>query len=205
MYTHKKYLFPLALVVICTILSSCTGTNTGENANNPSLESPTTTTTPRPQLSPSTAQLRSKSVEAKPNTTQEQPDSENETKTEAETKSNQPKTINVTLYTSDDQCQELIPKKTEVSAQEPVTEAIGQILKDRDGADFSLSGYRVNIKDGVATVDLRLAADSKRQLASLSSCEQFAIFSSLRKTLTSNAQWNIKDVRFTERGQDLAL
>jgi hypothetical protein len=199
MYTNKKYLFPLALVVICTILSSCTATNTGDNATNPSLESPTTTTTPRPQLSPSTAQLRSKSVEAKPNTTQEQPDSENETK------SNQPKTINVTLYTSDDQCQELIPKKTEVSAQEPVTEAIGQILKDRDSADFSLSGYRVNIKDGVATVDLRLAADSKRQLASLSSCEQFAIFSSLRKTLTSNAQWNIKDVRFTERGQDLAL
>ncbi|MFO0142950.1 MAG: sporulation/spore germination protein, partial [Aphanizomenon sp.] len=38
-----------------------------------------------------------------------------------------------------------------------------------------------------------------------SSCEQFALFSSIRKTLISNAQWKIKEVRFTERGEDIML
>ncbi|MFM6369036.1 MAG: sporulation/spore germination protein, partial [Dolichospermum sp.] len=40
---------------------------------------------------------------------------------------------------------------------------------------------------------------------SLSSCEQFALFGSVRKTLMSNSEWKIKDVRFTERGEDIVL
>jgi hypothetical protein len=63
----------------------------------------------------------------------------------------------------------------------------------------------VNVDNGVATIDLRIAPESKRQIVSLSSCEQFALFGSLRKTLTSNPQWNIKDVRFTERGQEVVF
>jgi hypothetical protein len=101
------------------------------------------------------------------------------------------KPLNVTLYTSDVQCQELLPKKAVVSAEQPISSAVGQILEQRDNSDFSLSGYRVNVKNGVATVDLILAPDSKRQLASLSSCE--------------HSQWKIKQVRFTERGQEIAL
>jgi hypothetical protein len=31
------------------------------------------------------------------------------------------------------------------------------------------------------------------------------LFSSVRKTLISNSQWKIKDVRFTERGEEIAL
>jgi len=111
----------------------------------------------------------------------------------------------VTIYTSDVQCQELVPEKISVPAEEPVTNTVGKIIEKRDTSDFSLSGYRVNVKNGVATVDLRISPESKRQIASLSSCEQFALFGSLRKTLTSNAAWNIKEVRFTERGQDIVL
>ncbi|NEQ15875.1 MAG: sporulation/spore germination protein, partial [Moorea sp. SIO3E2] len=33
----------------------------------------------------------------------------------------------------------------------------------------------------------------------------FALFGSLRKTLTANSQLNIKDVRFTEQGEDIYL
>lgn len=115
------------------------------------------------------------------------------------------KTTNVTLYTSDIQCQALIPQQVAVPAAEPVTGAVGKIIAERDTADFDLSGYRVNVENGVATVDLRLSPQSKRQLVSLSSCEQFALFGSLRKTLTSNAEWNIKEVRFTEQGKDVVL
>ncbi len=115
------------------------------------------------------------------------------------------KTINVTLFTSDTQCQELIPQQVSVPAAEPVTGVVGKIIEQRDSADFSLSGYRVIVKDGVATVDLRISPNSHRQFTSLSSCEQFALFGSLRKTLLSNSQWKIKEVRFTERGEKIVL
>jgi Sporulation and spore germination len=92
-----------------------------------------------------------------------------------------------------------------VPSEEPLKGAVGKIIQERDNADFSLSGYRVTVKNGVATVDLRVSPESKRQLTSLSSCEQFALFGSLKKTLTSNPKWNVKDVRFTEKGEELAL
>lgn len=96
-------------------------------------------------------------------------------------------------------------EKTAVSASQPIAGAVGKVLENADSADFSLSGYRVNVVSGVATVDLRVAPDSKRKLVSLSSCEQMAIFGSLRKTLTSNAQWKIKSVRFTDRDKEVIL
>ncbi|MDB9375392.1 GerMN domain-containing protein [Nodularia sphaerocarpa] len=114
-------------------------------------------------------------------------------------------TANITLYTSNIQCQELIPQQVSVPAAEPVTAAVGKIIEEQDSADFELSGYRVQLENGVATVDFRLSPLSKRQLVSLSSCEQFALFGSLRKTLTSNAEWNIKEVRFTEQGKEVIL
>ncbi len=114
-------------------------------------------------------------------------------------------TTNVTLYTSDLQCQELIPQQVSVPAKEPVTGAVGKIIEERNTADFDLSGYRVQVQNGIATVDFRLSPTSKRQLVSLSSCEQFALFGSLRKTLMSNPEWNIKEVRFTEQGKEVIL
>ncbi|MFO5440834.1 MAG: hypothetical protein ACLBM4_19770 [Dolichospermum sp.] len=86
-----------------------------------------------------------------------------------------------------------------------MNEAIGKIFKGQNTADFSVSGYRINVKNRVATVDIRVSPESKRQLSSLSSCEQFALFGSVRKTLISNSEWKIKDVRFTERGEDIVL
>jgi hypothetical protein len=50
-----------------------------------------------------------------------------------------------------------------------------------------------------------LSPNSRRQFVSLSTCEQFALFGSLRKTLTDNSPLKIKGVRFTERGQDIVL
>ncbi|MEA5580841.1 sporulation/spore germination protein [Nodularia harveyana UHCC-0300] len=113
--------------------------------------------------------------------------------------------VNVTLYTIDSQCQELIPQPISVPAAEALTDTVGKIIEQQDRADFELSGYRVEVTNGIATIDFRLSPQSKRQFVSLSSCEQFALFGSLRKTLMSNAEWEIKDVRFTEQGEEIVI
>ncbi len=201
MSTTKRYFLPLIFVTVVVSLSSCSSNPTAPNIYS-GTPSPTTTPMNRassqtPSQIPSVAQLREKS----PN----QKSLKENTLSSSTPKAVTSKTTNVTMYTSDTQCQELIPEKVSVPAEEPVTNVVSKILEKRDTSDLSLSGYRVNIKNGIATVDLRISPDSKRQIASLSSCEQFALFGSLRKTLTSNAQWNIKEVRFTERGEDIVL
>ncbi|MFW9259346.1 sporulation/spore germination protein [Nostoc sp. KVJ20] len=201
MTTTKRYFLPLIFVTMLVSLSSCSSNPTARNIDS-ETPSPTTTPTnnasaPTPSQIPSVAQLREKSPD--------QESSKENTPSSPTPKAVTSKTTNVTLYTSDTQCQEFISEKVSVPAEEPVTNVVSKILEKRDTSDFSLSGYRVNIKNGIATVDLRISPDSKRQIASLSSCEQFALFGSLRKTLTSNAQWNIKEVRFTERGENIVL
>ncbi|MBE9006959.1 sporulation/spore germination protein [Fortiea sp. LEGE XX443] len=172
----KRYLLPFIVMAIAASLGSCNSSPTSSKIDN---------ATPTPSQSPSMAELRARPA--------------------ATPKAVTGKTINVTLYSSDTQCQELLPQKVSVPAEEPMTNAVGKIIEARDTADFSLSGYRVKVQNGVATVDLRLSPQSKRQIASLSSCEQFALFGSLRKTLTSNSQWKIKNVRFTEKGEEIVL
>jgi hypothetical protein len=115
------------------------------------------------------------------------------------------KTVAVNVYKLDNQCKNFVAEKVTVPANQPITGAVGKVLEDLDSADFSLSGYRVNVASGVATIDLRVAPDSRRKLVSLSSCEQLALFGSLRRTLTSNPQWKIRSVRFTDRGQEVVL
>lgn len=115
------------------------------------------------------------------------------------------KTVSANIYKVDNQCRNFVSEKMVVPANQQITGAVGKVLENADSADFSLSGYRVSVASGVATIDLRVAPDSKRELVSLSSCEQMAIFGSLRKTLTSNAQWKIKSVRFTNRGKEIIL
>ena len=187
MYNYKQYLLSLLLVAFSTVISSCDTNNTADNPI------PETTPTSKINSSPPKKLQKSPTPATEPYTSN------------SNTKAISGKTTNVTVYTSDAQCQELIPQKTDVSAAEPMNEAIGKIFKEQNTADFSVSGYRVNVKNGVAIVDIRISPDSKRQVSSLSSCEQFALFSSVRKTLISNSQWKIKDVRFTERGEEIAL
>jgi hypothetical protein len=197
--TTKKYFLPFIVLAIATTISSCNSTPTTRQetvSNTPAPLSPSPTPSPttgelgaKPEATPTPAATKSPTAIAPANTSPVPA----------------AKTTNVTLYTSDDQCQDFIPQKVPVASEEPVNGAVGKILEQRESGDISLSSYRVNVKNGVATVDLRLAPNSKRQLASLSSCEQFALFGSLRKTLTSNAQWNIKDVRFTQSGKEIVF
>jgi hypothetical protein len=208
--TTKKYLLAFIVAAIATSLSSCSSNPTARQETISETPAPTTTSniilSPSPSQTPSMAHLRAKSEDVETPTPTPTPQESPTTSTPVATSPvATSKTTNVTLYTSDVQCQQLIPQKVPVSANEPVEGAVGKILEQRDSGDFNLSSYRINVKNGVATVDLRVAPNSKRQIASLSSCEQFALFGSVRKTLTSNAQWKIKDVRFTERGEEIVF
>ena len=187
MYNYKQAILSLFLVVSCTVISSCDSNNTADKSI------PETIPKSKINLSPPKKLQKSPTTAVEPYTNN------------SNTTAISGKTTNITVYTSDTQCQELIPQKAEVSAAAPMNEAIGKIIKAQNTADFSVSGYRVNVKNGIATVDLRISQNSKRQIASLSSCEQFALFSSVRKTLISNSQWKIKDVHFTERGEEIML
>jgi hypothetical protein len=227
-----KKLIPLFLLAVTTSLSSCASNPNTDNktsevplTNTPSVaasptpdaitptetptvtasptpngEAPTVTPTTSPSVSPSAAKLREKT----------KLDESEKTKLSYSTipSANQTpsgKTVDVTVYTIDSQCQEFVPQKTSVPANEPVIGAVGRALEGNDNGDFSLSGYRVSVKNGVATVDLRVSPNSKRLLSSLSSCENSALFGSVRKTLTSNPQWKIRDVRFTEKGEEVVF
>lgn len=114
-------------------------------------------------------------------------------------------TVNVMVYQADSQCEALVPQQMAVPQAEPMEAAVGRVLEQNATADFSVAGYRVDVANGVATVDLRLSPDSRRQFESLSSCERFALFGSLRETLTQNPQWSVSEVEFTEGGEEIVL
>lgn len=195
----KKYIvhiIPFIFVAMAVSLSGCGSSPTSQNSDQ-STSAPTINTN---RAKPETLkQLQPKAEIPKTESSIKESLSQNK----AASSSN--KSVNVTLFTIDSQCQELVPQKVSVTAEEPMESAVGKIIQQHDSADFNLSGYRVSVKDGVATVDLRLSPNSQRQFTSLSSCEQFALFGSLRKTLMSNSQWKVKDVRFTERGEEIVL
>ncbi|MEI2583717.1 sporulation/spore germination protein [Scytonema sp. PRP1] len=192
MKPSKKYVVPFMVVGIVASLSSCSSHPISHH-----LEStmPTANTTTNSQLA---AQAATDSISS----TEEM---SNQNKASLSSVAVTKKTLHVSLFTSDTQCQELIPQQVLVPKQEPVISAVGNIIKQFDSADFSLSGYSVTVKNRVATVDLQISPDSERQFTSLSSCEQFALFGSVRKTLLSHVEWNIKKVRFTHRGEEIVV
>lgn len=115
--------------------------------------------------------------------------------------------VPVTIYRLDDQCQDFVPQKIQVSPDRPISDAIGKILLNQYQSGFVLSGYRVSLdpESGLLVVDLRLSPDSQRLLLSLSSCEQLALFGSIRKTFLDNPNWGVKAITFRDRGQDLTF
>ena len=116
-------------------------------------------------------------------------------------------TQTVTIYAADAQCESLIPQQIEVPQGNSLNASIGEIINRWNSGDFRLAGYRVSTdaNTGVATVDFRVAPDSERVILSLSSCERYALFGSISETLTSNPQWQITEVRFTDRGEAIVF
>lgn len=116
------------------------------------------------------------------------------------------KRVTVTVYRVDSQCEGFIPPRVSVSEQKSLEDAIALTFSQEENRDFAL-GYRVIVdqKNAIVTIDFRVPSDAKRQITSLSSCEQLALFGSLRQTLKSNRLWKIKQVKFTEMGKEIYL
>ena len=116
------------------------------------------------------------------------------------------KAVTATIYQVDSQCQALIPQTITLPAAQSLKAAVATVLEQQSTSDLNLA-YRVNRErnSGIVSIDLRVPANSPRKLASLSSCEQLALFGSLRQTLISNPLWKVKNVRFTELGKEIWL
>jgi hypothetical protein len=113
----------------------------------------------------------------------------------------------VQIYSLDNHCEAFVPESVSVPQAQGLEIAVDQVIADRQTGDFSIANYQV-IRDEQAqraTIEFSLADDSPRGFISLSSCEQMALFGSLRQTLTQNPQWNIDQVQFTHQGEEIAL
>lgn len=116
------------------------------------------------------------------------------------------KIVTVTVYEPDSECKTLIAQEISIPAENSLLATVSKILERQYGGDLNFA-YRVSVdrNSGKAIIDLRVSPDSKRTLTSMSTCEQLAIFGSLRKTLIANPMWNVKQVQFTSRGEDIWL
>ncbi len=202
----KKYISPVIAGITIFSLSSCSVSAPdrvkSSPTNQPTANSPTATNTTEPnQINPN---ITPGQIENKPSI----PNQKNQAVGQNNSlPANSKNTVTVTFYKADSQCEKLIPEKVNVAADKVIENVVGEVIKQQTTADFNLEGYRVNVDrdTGVATIDFRLAPNSKRKFTSLSSCEQMALFGSLTKSLTSNSDWQIKEVRFTDRGKEIIL
>lgn len=114
-------------------------------------------------------------------------------------------TTTLEVYLPDAYCETLVPTRVE-TARTDVEGAIAIVIDHFNTADFAIAGYRVarDPQSQTATIDLRTAADS-RPLQTLSACQQFALFGSLRQTLTNHPTWQIQGVEFTQQGEAIVL
>jgi hypothetical protein len=113
--------------------------------------------------------------------------------------------VPVSVYTIDDQCNELVAQTVQVHSNNAIDEAVGQAIESMDYNAFKLEGYQVSVNGATATVDMKLSPSSERKFVSLSSCEQRALFGSIEETLLNNPDWNVENVKFTDGGKELIL
>ncbi len=115
-------------------------------------------------------------------------------------------TVPVTIYQVDSQCSELVPRQITLPKEQVLERAIAEVLAQQSSSDFTLN-YRIKVEadQQVVTIDFRVPTNADRTFNSLSSCEQLALFGGLRKTITSNPNWQINQVIFTERGEEISL
>jgi hypothetical protein len=116
-------------------------------------------------------------------------------------------TVLVNIYQADRQCNDFVAESIALPHSNSLELAVAKVIEKTNLNEFNLAGYKVinNPQTGIATIDFQVASNSKRKFTSLSTCEQFNLFGSLRKTLIDYPGWQIKDVRFTEQGKEIIL
>lgn len=116
-------------------------------------------------------------------------------------------TIAVTTYQLDLFCETFVKKEIKVPEQNALQATIHQLIEEGTTADFAIAGYRLqpNPAHHSLTIDFRLSPQSERLFVSLSTCERMALLGSLEQTLTQSSQWNIQEVKFTDRGEPIGF
>ncbi|MDJ1171572.1 GerMN domain-containing protein [Roseofilum sp. BLCC_M154] len=116
-------------------------------------------------------------------------------------------TIAVTTYQLDLFCETFVKKEIKVPEQNALQATIHQLIEEGTTADFAIAGYRLQPSpaNNSLTIDFRLSPQSERQFVSLSTCERMALLGSLEQTLTESSQWNIQEVKFTDRGEPIGF
>ena len=111
----------------------------------------------------------------------------------------------IQIYTVDSGCEALVPQTVTVAKDQVLDGAVAAVIAAQVQGDFAIAGYRVSQPDGNQriTVEFRLPPDSPRSFASLSSCEQLALFGSLRQTLVGSAPWQVREVEFLQGGNPI--
>jgi hypothetical protein len=192
-------------------LTACGGTPTTQT--NPAV-SPDATASPlssaSPSPSPSASPSPSPTAASGPNTAIAPdappaiapPATPNTSRTLA---ANSSATQEMTLYQVDSQCEEYVAKKITIPTQDASNTMVGKVLANSNSPDFKIDNYRIQVKDGEATIDLRLPPEAKRPFAAMSACEQRSLLGSLSKTLTSNPNLKIDSVRFTDGKEELVF
>lgn len=202
--THTLRSWSARRVVVSLLVVGLVGCGTGSQTTQSGLTTSPAGSQPATQNAPASAAAPSSTTSATPSAAAASPAPSTSTAAGAAATGPMAK---VTIYKADDQCINFLPQEVEVPGDRPIEGAVGKVLEGQGQGEFDLSGYRVSVDPTTreAVVDLRMAAGEDRQIVSLSACEQFALFGSLRETLTKNPEWNIKSVRFTERGQEIVL
>jgi hypothetical protein len=109
----------------------------------------------------------------------------------------------ITVYKLDDQCNGYVPEKLPMPTQGTAEAVVAKVLENSNTPDFAIANYRVDVKNGEATVALRLPTNAKRPFTALSTCEQMGLLGSMEKTLKENSSLNIQAVRFTDGKKEL--
>jgi hypothetical protein len=109
----------------------------------------------------------------------------------------------ITVYKLDDQCNGYVPEKLPMPSQGTAEAVVAKVLENSNTPDFAIANYRVDVKNGEATVALRLPTNAKRPFTALSTCEQMSLLGSMEKTLKENSSLNIQAVRFTDGKKEL--
>lgn len=179
-------LFAAVAIAGTTLIAGCNFPSPNSQSPISSKSSPTPTSEESPEPSPASPSLPQVTPTPTPSSQQQ---------------------VAVTIYQMDSQCRNLVPKTIQVPKKQPLEATLRKLLQPWNDGDFSLVSYRLQINEESqrATVDLRLAPNARRQFVSLSSCEQRALFGSLRQTMTQNSQWQIQQVEFTSGGETIYM
>lgn len=118
-------------------------------------------------------------------------------------------TVTVQIYSIDATCETLVPSQLTVPADQSLEASIATLLTRGSPDGLSPIDYSISVDSttGQATLDLRPtpSGNPQRSFQSLSSCEQLALFGSLRETLLRWPAWGIRSVEFTEKGKPIVL